>query len=394
MKVEKTVFKILLVVLLFVGTVAAVPEKPPLSVVTRNLYVGDDLMGLARATDFDSFVVEARAFLTNVALSNFPERARSFAQAIEEFRPDVIALQEVYDFRLNGMNGPVPFVNYLGEVQDALAELGLDYIVAASVQNTDVTVPIDLDDDGTPELASMTDRDVILVRAGLADTVMPVPFALGCARPSADDGPGCNYSTYASVELPFGTLILERGFVGVDVTIDETVHRIVVTHLEVEDLDLTNPLSPLIQSAQASELKAWLDAFSAGVELLVVGDFNSTPDDPLFPDPVNGPYVRPYQQLANGVNLVGEPAGAAYEDTWLLRPGRPNGYTCCDANLFSNVFEVVDRRDLVFSYSTPSRVKANVFGNNAEDKSVSGLWPSDHAGLFVRLWFESVTARR
>ena len=389
MNVNKTAVGLLLFSACCIAGVAAAPEKAPLSVMTRNLYVGGDLMGLADATDLNSFMAEARAFLSDVAVSSFPERARSVAQAIDEKRPDVIGLQEVYDFRLNGQNGPPPFVNYLDELQDALSELGLGYAVAASVQNTDVTVPIDLDGDGAFEVVRMTDRDVILVRAELmaAGAVTPVPFASYCARPSGDGGPGCNYSTYASVELPFGSLNLERGFVAVDVSKGGTLYRVATTHLEVENLDPTDPLSPFIQSAQASELKAWLDAFSIGAELLIVGDFNSTPDDAMFPDPASGPLVRPYQQFAYGVDLWGQPAGTPYDDTWVLRPGDPNGYTCCDPDLFSHELWVVDRRDLVFSHSTPSRVKANVFGNNAEDKTPSGLWPSDHAGVFVRIWF-------
>ncbi len=121
--------------------------------------------------------------------------------------------------------------------------------------------------------------------------------------------------------------------------------------------------------------------------MLVMGDFNSTPDDPLFPDPTSGPFVRPYQQLADGVDVFGQPTAGPYFDTWTLRPGDPNGYTCCDADLLSRTWNVSDRRDLVFSRSTPAQVKANVFGNNRQDKTTSGLWQSDHAGLWVRLWY-------
>lgn len=214
-----------------------------------------------------------------------------------------------------------------------------------------------------------------------------MPLSSVCPRPSADVGPGCNYSTYATADLPFDTLILERGFVAVDVDVNGAVYRVVNTHLEVENLDPANPLSPLIQSAQATELKAVLDSFPGAVEQLVIGDFNSTPEDPLFPDPLEGPFVRPYQQLAQGVDVVGQPTAAPYVDTWLLRPGSPVGYTCCEPSLFGATFNVFERKDLVFSRSVPDGVKANVFGNNRADKTASGLWPSDHAGLFVRVWF-------
>jgi hypothetical protein len=388
-EVRKRGFGLLVVPALLVALAGATPNEPQLSVMTRNLYIGGDLLPVATAPDLDSFMAAARALLTDIAISNLPERAQSLAREIEERRPDVIGLQEVSNLRLNFQNGPLPFVDYLAETLDALAALGLDYVVAASVQNVDLTVPVDLDEDGLFEWVSLTDRDVILVRADLveAGAVLPVPLSSVCLRPSADGGPGCNYSTFVTIDLLFGSFIYERGFVGVDVTMNGTVHRVINTHLEVEDLDPTNPLSPLIQSAQATELKAVVDPISAGVALLVIGDLNSTPDDPLFPDPLEGPFVRPYQQLAEGVDLVGLSTPAPYFDTWLLRPGSPAGYTCCDPNLIGVTFNVSDRRDLVFSRSVPASAKANVFGNDPEDKTASGLWPSDHAGVFVRLWF-------
>lgn len=372
------------------AAVAATPNQPPLSVMTRNLYVGSDLMAVATAPDYDSFVAAARTLLTEMASSNFPERAQGLARQVDDRRPDVIALQEVYNLTLDSENGAPPFIDYLAAVQNALADRGLDYLVAASVQDVNVTVPIDLDENGDFEYATLIDRDVILVRADLVDAgaVTPVPLASYCARPSADGGPGCNFSNYAAAALPFGTLILERGFVAVDVVLGGTTYRVVTTHLEVgEDLDPTNPLAPLIQSAQATELKATLDAVSPGVQLIVVGDFNSSPDDPPFPDPVNGPFVRPYQQLSQGVDFAGQPAGTPYLDTWLLRPGSPAGLTCCNPDLTSSGMSASMRIDLVFSRSLPASIKANVFDNNPADKTASGLWPSDHAGLFVRFWF-------
>ena len=371
-----------------VSFVGATSDETTLSVMSRNQYLGGDLLTVATAPDVPTFLAAARAVLTDIAISNFPERAQAFAREIAERRPDIIGLQEVFNFKLNGLNGAPPFVDQLDATLDALAAVGLNYIVVASVQNFDATVPVDLDGDGIPEsLVDVTDRDVILARADLAG-VTPVPLSSFCPRPSADGGPGCNYSTFLTVNLPVGQIQFHRGFVAVDVNVQGTVYRVVNTHLEVENLDPSNPLSPLIQSAQATELKSVLEAISAGTRLIVVGDINSTSEDPLFPDPEVGPFVRPYQQLAEGVNLVGTPtAGGPYGDTWILRPGAPAGYTCCEPDLFSSVFNVHERKDVVFSRSLPGGVKANVFGHEPESKTSSGLWPSDHAGLFVRFRF-------
>lgn len=389
MKATMRILTCLLLSVLAVVLAAATRNEPQLSVMTRNLYIGGDELPLARATTLAEFMAAAQTFLTDVAVSNFPDRVQSIARDIEEHHPDIVALQEASNFTLNLQNGSLPFLDYLDETLDALAARGLDYVVVASVQNLDITVPLDLDGDGAFEWVGLTDRDVILARAELASAgaVAPVPLSAACLRPSADGGPGCNYSVYATADLPFGTLVLERGFVAVDVSRSGQVYRVANTHLEVEDLDPTNPLSLLIQSAQATELVAVLDAFPGADELLVVGDFNSTPDDPRFPDPTTGPFVRPYQQFVEGLDYQGLATAGAYVDTWLLRPGDPNGYTCCDANLLGTTFDTSDRRDFVFSRSAPTRVKANVLGNSADSKTASGLWPADHAGLFVRIWF-------
>ena len=165
-------------------------------------------------------------------------------------------------------------------------------------------------------------------------------------------------------------------------------YRVVNTHLEVENLDPTNPLSPAIQAAQATELKAVLDATSAGVRLIVAGDINSTPEDTRFPHPVSGPLVRPFQQFVEGVDFFGQPTpGGPYLDTWALRPGKPAGYTCCDENLSTGELALDERKDVMFVREMPAGVKANLVGIDPGDRTPSGLWPSDHAGLWVRFSF-------
>jgi hypothetical protein len=375
------------------GLPAGSPDGATISILTRNQFLGADLTPIAQADDVPSFLAATRAALERIAVNNFPERAQALAREIADRQPDVVALQEVFDFRLNGQHGPPPFVDHLAETLDALADLGASYVVVASVRNFDVTLPADLDGDGAPEsFVSATDRDVILAREDLVDdgAVTPVPLSGVCARPSGDGGPGCNYVTVATIPTPLGGLPFERGYVAVDVVIGGRTFRVVNTHLEVENLDPSNPLSPLIQSAQAAELKTVMDAVTpAAIALVVAGDLNSTPFDPLFPDPENGPFVRPFQQLALGVDLFGQPtAGGPYQDVWELRAGEPIGNTCCEPeHLFSPVSTLFERKDLVFSRQVPSSVKANVVGADVGDKTPSGLWPSDHAGVFVRLWF-------
>jgi hypothetical protein len=76
-----------------------------------------------------------------------------------------------------------------------------------------------------------------------------------------------------------------------------------------------------------------------------------------------------------------------YLDAWLQRPGLPAGYTCCDDKLSSNALTLTERKDVIVTRERPVSLKANIFGNDPADKTPSGLWPSDHAGLFVRFVF-------
>jgi hypothetical protein len=367
-------------------------NTPSLSVMSRNQYFGTDLASVATAPDVSSFLDAARAALAEIAANDFPARAEALAREIAERRPHIVALQEVDDFLLNGGHtGAPPFIDQLELTLAALGRLGTPYVAVAQVRNLSITLPVDLDGDGEPEsFVSVTDRDVILARQDLADAgvVSPVPLSASCARPSADGGPGCNYSAHLMADTPLGSFAIERGFVAVDVLLGGRVFRVVNTHLEVENLDPSNPLAPFVQSAQAAELKALIDDISGGTSIILAGDFNSTPGDPLFPDPAYGPFARPVRQFTEGVDLFNAPSpGGAYTDTWLLRPGKPAGFTCCNEDLGSTEFFVRERKDLVFSRDLPRSVKANVLGTDPADRTASGLWPSDHAGVFVRLWF-------
>jgi hypothetical protein len=117
--------------------------------------------------------------------------------------------------------------------------------------------------------------------------------------------------------------------------------------------------------------------------LILAGDINSAPAH----TPI-GPFVPPYQQFANGWTIFGEGAFAPLTDTWLLRPGKPDGFTCCEAaDLLNGTSEHYERIDVVFARPAPVKVKANVMDNETMDKTASGLWPSDHASVIAELTY-------
>jgi hypothetical protein len=363
---------------------------------TQNQYLGADLDPVVAAPDVATFIAEATAALTDVALNNFPERADALAALIAVRQPDLVGLQEVFNFQVNFTNTFPPFRDHLADTMAALAAQGENYVVVASVQNLNITFPptfgIDGDGDGNPDFITVIDRDVILARADIDPPPAPVPYSAFCARPSADGGPGCNYSFVAVADTPVGPINIERGWVGVDATIDGESVRFVNTHLEVQTPDPSNPFSSVVQAAQSLELIQTLAASTPpGTSLIVVGDINSSEDDPGIPPPL--PFLPPPFDLLGIVppytQFVAGTWGPVYTDVWTLRDEPKPGYTCCEAENLRNEDSQHDERiDIIFSLAPPLSANTRVLGAKMQDKSaLQGLWPSDHASVVGRISF-------
>jgi endonuclease/exonuclease/phosphatase family metal-dependent hydrolase len=133
------------------------------------------------------------------------------------------------------------------------------------------------------------------------------------------------------------------------------------THLEI------GAFAP-VQVAQASELLAWLAPQSEPV--ILIGDFNSAAEP--------ADTTESYDLIRN----------AGFTDAWTLRadPAAP-GFTCCQANDLRNVTSELDSRiDQVWLLGrlptlTPD---VRVIGADAVDKTTTGIWPSDHAGVVAK----------
>ena len=322
-----------------------------------------------------------------VKATNFVERAEAIADLVQRNKPDVIGLQEVSlirsqtpaDFAIvpnpDGEtftylpNASVVEYDYLELLMNALAARGLDYVVAegATANDADVEVPMISFDEycnptSIPVDLRLTDRDVILVRAGLA---------IGNAA-------NANFSINLTVGVPLqpGVILayeFTRGYGAVDITKGKSTHRVVNTHLEVGDKADPASLLNVIQYFQTFEL---LSAVTGTMlPLTVIGDFNSSPN-PLDPRPG-------YTVMTQG----------GYTDTWNIRQGPFDpGYTCCqDEDLLNTAPSLDERIDLIFSRLPPDAtylpIDADVVGARQQDRTESGLWPSDHAGVVTTLKF-------
>ena len=374
---------------IFASSAAFAGSKIDIHVMTQNQYLGADLDPVITAETPEAANAAAIQALIDLSNNNFPERVEALAGSILEKRPHLVALQEVYAFNCADPYG----TGYCGLFANAfndhlaltMAALGDQYEIAAVVQNLTLAppalpgIPVFLDTTGVPILIQVVDRDVILARADVETT----PIEFNCLRTSLD---GCNFNAVAPVTLGPLTFNVERGFVGVDATVGGADYRFINTHLEVKLLggDIT---AAVLQPAQATEL--WMAILDPGVfdptkRLLVAGDFNSSPVDV---SPIGVPTA--YQQLTGGMLINGHALPFALTDVWTLRPGKPPGLTCCELGDLSNAPSIhYERVDLIFAFPAPlGKTKANVLNADVNDKTLSGLWPSDHASVSARLTY-------
>jgi len=373
---------------ILLSSTAFAGSKADIHVMTQNQYLGADLGPIITAETSDAVNAAMIKALIDVSNNNYPERAQALAESILEKQPHLVALQEVFAFKCLDPFGTGRCSTLSGAFNDHLAlttdALGDKYKIAAEIQNLTLAPPV-LPLPGIPLYLSpppanpvfiqVIDRDVILARAD----VDAVPIDFNCQRPSKD---GCNYNTVAPVSVAGIPINIERGFVGIDTTIGGEDYRFINTHLEVKLLG-GNPASAILQPAQATELwLAILDKFDPTKRLIVAGDFNSSPVD-VSPIGV----LTAYQQLANGRLLDGTSLPFGLTDIWTLRPGKPAGLTCCELADLSNAPSLHDERvDIVFAYPAPQgKVKANLLNAEVDDKTQSGLWPSDHASVSAEL---------
>src|SRR5205823_3060750 len=243
--------------------------------------------------------------------------------------------------------------DFLQLVIDSLHARGVDYTAAAVDRTSDLQVPViaGVDASGQPILAGVrwTDGDAVLVRAD-------VPYV---------DAKSGVYAASQVVTIGGVTSVLSQGWSSVDATVDGRAYRFVATHLVGQE-------APDVQLAQAGELLALLSAETGST--ILVGDFNS---DAYGIDPTR---VTP---------TYGMMLAAGYRDMWIEPERQARGLTCCQQADLLNARSTFDQRiDFVFTRNLPAGtqpVRRGVVGDRPGDRTASGLWPSDHAGVAVTL---------
>lgn len=391
------------IAVLMVPFSSAVAEDIKFKTMTRNVYLGADIFKVVDAAEnpdpanygLDVPIAVAEVWGA-VQFTNFPARAEALADEIARNKPQIIGLQEVSTYY---SQSPSDFFNpnptqasnleydFLAILMTAIEARGLEYDAFVNY-NTDIEMPMFTGFDPFPSPTfddiRMVDSDVILVRKGhAASLVYAGHFA---------NQVGLNVG---SEEAPI-MVEFTRGFLAVDVDIKGTEYRFVNTHLEIRGA--TDSVFRIYQDWQMQELLGTINFIQGAYgakPLIMVGDFNSSPDDVegygWLPHPEYGdillPYVPPYMQAVT----------AGYLDSWLLQSKYGDGYTSGFDDIVSDpTKELTSRIDIVFIDpfdQVLDSVKCDVVGDEVSDMIPNPyapgmyLWPSDHAGVVAKVKF-------
>jgi endonuclease/exonuclease/phosphatase family metal-dependent hydrolase len=351
-------------------TSAAAPNRPTdsqhITVMTRNLYLGANLDQAILAIfsgDQEAITNAATAVWASVVATNFPERAEVLAEEIAHSQPHLVGLQEVSLYRTGPpdtfSDNPTPArrvrLDYLEILLQELNERGVHYAPVTVTKNFDVENPgdIDLGVEQNIQDIRLTDRDVILARTDLPTSQLKLSNAQTA-----------NFQTNAS--LPIGDtgqfVTILRGWGSVDVTSGGHKYRFINTHLEPESI---NPAVNEIQVAQGNEILS--GPANTSLPVILVGDYNSRAD---------GTGTPTYSNLT----------GAGFTDAWSVTHPEELGNTFGHEPLLLNTTVDLNQRiDLVLFRGSLSAVNSDVVGDELEDRTPSGLWPSDHAGVVATL---------
>jgi endonuclease/exonuclease/phosphatase family metal-dependent hydrolase len=337
----------LLALLACVAASAGEAKRSPVTVrvMTRNLYLGANLDRIVQAKSTREAFSAVEGGWGDVQANDFPTRARAIAKEIASARPDFVGFQELSLYRTQT---PADFtvtpattvvLDYASELRKALAARKLRYRFLAIGNATDAELPA-----GDPPKMDvrLTIRDGLLVRIDKKIKIRRVRKGL-----------------YAATTPLFGGFVTaKRGWVMADATVSGRTFRVITTHLE--------SFNDTSQVAQGKELIEAGGPATTSLPTVLLGDLNSRADGTGTPTHAN--------LLAEG-----------FQDAWPQAHPGDIGLTCCHGDDLREVGgPFYSRIDYVLLRNGFRAVGAGIVGEDPSDR-ISGLWPSDHAGLWARL---------
>lgn len=396
--------KILLALLLTATSVVPVQAaQQPLTVMSRNLYLGADV-GVAMELIPD-FSAAAQFMWSQVSATDFSKRAPLLAQEVISQNADVVGLQEATHWycKKNLLSKKIIVFDFTEQFLEATRELGHEYVLASkdgvAALNIGYSIP------AIPYLTMVTDPETFQPMFGSdrAACGFEIGDALVVKKEIASKIIQVGNSEYeTSYSIIPKIMTIYRGYTWADIDYYGSKVRIVSTHLE-SLWDSNKVPNAVLQAKQLTK-----DLSSTKMPIIVIGDFNSDPRDPR-PNGESNPGGQPeaskacraqvekpslntaidtcnaYWVMRNGGFIdVGPNAQSGESFTWgmnALLTG-PDEKRFKAAQNMGNNRGFTDRLDYIFLKNGAEVVSSKIIGNTPPK---SGLWPSDHASVVAQV---------
>lgn len=309
-------------------------DGAPFRVATYNLYLGADLslvMGMQEPEEIRTNLAEV---LRQIEATAFPKRVDAVAALIARERVDLVGLQEVCTWTADGNT----LWDFQADLLAALRDAGEPYGVVVEQSTFKGSGEVVLDGGG-PVRLHLAGSNVVLRRSASHVAVV-----------STDSGIFQDELTLPA--LGQGHVSITRGWCRADCVVGDRRFDFVNTHTEAHD--------QRSREGQRDELVVALSRRAGPVAL--VGDFNSRPHEVGMPEDFVDAWVAA-GHVADG------PEAGTY--------GQSADLTNEDNGLHERI-DYVWVRDLEV-------LACRRIGDHEDDRSESGLWPSDHAGVVAEL---------
>jgi endonuclease/exonuclease/phosphatase family metal-dependent hydrolase len=304
---------------------AQAAKAPTVTVMTRNLYLGADLIPLATTPPGPGFNQAATNMFAGVQSEDPNARMKLVADEIAKAKPDIVGLQELSLWRTGPAPASTVAFDYLAQIKRELAAKHASYRVVALEQKFNVEGPMATGND-----VRLTLGDAILAKKGVKVK-------------NVHSGLFKNQLTIPTQAI--GNVTTNRSWNSLDATVRGVKVHVVNTHLEAYSADF--------RLKQAQELVK--GPLRSKLPTILIGDLNS---GPTLPKPEDRP---PYQAIAK--------AG--------FKPARTAAFSCCfddlklDAGWDHNV-------DWILTKPKLKLVRSFITG---KEKTPGGVHPSDHGGV-------------
>lgn len=349
---KKTCFVLSMLFVLFINglPVRADNSEREVKIMTYNMYLGADLSGIFDPTlTLQGVFFEVGEAFSDVQAGNVPERIDEIADQIAAGSPDMVGLQEVALWRYGTFGDPADSetvaYDFLQMLIDRLEARGAHYRAISVQTNLDAELPAIISQTDVRDIR-YTDRDVIIARTDLPTSELKI-----------ENTSSGTFQVLLPIPFLEGQIIIPRGWTTADVKHRGKVYRFVNAHTEA--------FNDTVQYYQTLEVLGGPTNTPGNVVL--VGDFNS--------DAATA--GASYTLLLSG----------GLTDVWsVLRPGT-DGFTWPLYYENPSIFQTPSQRlDLVLTRGDMTFSNIDVVGESeVTDLTVSGLRPSDHAGVTATL---------